>query len=55
MVSVNCFLRDTYERKLTLEEADNQQSKLVIELKGIDKDVKPVAKRYFSEQLRIIS
>ena len=28
------FLRDIYERKLTLEEADNEQCKLVNELKG---------------------
>ena len=34
-----CFLRDIYERKLILEKADNEKSKLVNQLKGIDKVV----------------
>ena len=34
-----------YERKLTLEEADKEQSNLVNELKDIDRDVKPLEKR----------
>ena len=41
------FLRDIYERKLTLEEADNEPCKLVNEPKGIDKGVKPVEKNLF--------
>lgn len=31
------FLREVYERKLTLQEFDSEQSKLVIELKVIDR------------------
>ena len=33
-----------YERELTLEKADNEQSNLVIEINGIDKGVEPVEK-----------
>ena len=41
------FLRDIYERKLTLEEADNEQSILVNELKDIDKSIKQVVNKSF--------
>ena len=35
------FIKDIYERKLSLEEADNEQYNLVSELKGIDRLPKP--------------
>ena len=35
------------ERKLTSQEADNEQNKLVNELQGIDKGIKPVKKYLF--------
>ena len=38
------FLRERCERELTLEEPDNEQSKLVNELNGIDRRVKPAEK-----------
>ena len=48
-VNIHCilFLRDIYKRKLTFEEADNEQSELVSKLSGIDNAVKPAEKRYF--------
>ena len=42
-----CFLRVTNERKLTLEEASNEQRKLLNDIKGIYKGVKPERKRFF--------
>ena len=42
------FLKDIYERKLTLEETDNEQSKLANELKGIDRNVKLVEKNFLN-------
>ena len=42
-----CFLRVTNERKLTLEEAYNEQRKLLNTIKGIYKGVKPEKKDFF--------
>ena len=57
IISVNMhyllFLRDIYGRKITLEETDDEESKLVNELKGIEEGVKPVQK-VFSKPHRII-
>ena len=41
------FSRNIYERKLTLEEADTEQSKLANKLKNIGEGVKPVEKKSF--------
>ena len=35
------------ERKLTSQEADNEQNKLAKELQGLDKGIKPVKKYIF--------
>ena len=40
-----------FERKLTLEEADNEQSKLINELNNINKGVKPDEKKSFLNNL----
>ena len=42
------FLKGIYERKLILEETDNEQRKLANELKGIDRNVKPVEKNFLN-------
>ena len=42
-----------YKRKLTSEEANNEQSKLFNELKVMDRGIKPVGKP-FSKQRQII-
>ena len=42
-----CFLRVTNERKLALEEAYNEQRKLLNAIKGIYKGVKPEKKFFF--------
>lgn len=41
------FLRDTYQRKLTLGEVADKESKLVNELTGIYKIVKPAEQKSF--------
>ena len=46
-----------YKRKLTLEEADNEQSNFENELKGIDKGIrcKFIRKKFISKQCMIYS
>ena len=46
--------RDIFKKKLALGEADNEQSKLVNELKNVDKGIKQVKKRYFLNSLGLI-
>ena len=57
LISVNIyyllFLRDICEGKLTLEEADNERSKIIHELKAIDR-CKIDWKKIFSKQRMII-
>ena len=41
------FSRDKYERKLTVEEADSEQSKLANKQKGMSRIVKTVEEKFF--------
>ena len=50
-----CFLKGIYERKLTLEETDNEQSELANELKDIDRNVKPVEKNFLNNKELFLS
>ena len=47
------FLRDRYERNLTLKEADNEQSKFFNKLKGMNRGVEPVGKKSFLNNVRL--
>ena len=47
-------LKDVCKRKLTSEEKDTEESRLVNQLKGLDKRVKQL-KKIFSKQYIIIS
>ena len=45
------FLRNIYERRLTLEDADNEQSISVSELEGVNRNA--IEKKLFSKQRKI--
>ena len=48
------FLRDIHEGQLSIEGADNKQSKFANELKNFDKGTKTLDKKSFLKQLGII-
>ena len=56
LVYIHCllFLRDIHEGHLSVEGADNKQSKFANELKNFDKGTKTLDKKSFLKQLGII-
>ena len=42
-----CFLRDTHEEHLSLEDADDEQSNFAVKLKHLGKGKKTIEKAFF--------